>query len=130
MIDFHEWAKANHSLSGVIGVSDCCLVLADWAIANGHDDVIANYRGTYETEEEMYDVVKGFGGIEETVSFGARLAGLQVIERRCYGCIAVIGSRSNIYRQWGAIWDGVRWNVRLKDGFNTIQAKPLRMWKI
>src|SRR5690606_38091186 len=41
----------------VWGQSDCSLVIADWAMANGYPDAATDLRGTYSTEVECRAVL-------------------------------------------------------------------------
>ena len=129
-MDFQTWKTSYEATPGVLGVSDCCLAVADWAIANGYQDGAADLRGQYATEEEMYATIAEHGDITATVAHCARIAGITETTDRGLGTIAVVGKPEDMYRQWAAIWDGVRWQVRLKDGFRSLDAYCIRMWKV
>ncbi len=129
-MNFPEWKTSYEASPGVYGVSDCCLALADWAVANGYEDGAEDLRGAYQTEAQMYAIIAAYGDVVDIVGRCASIAGCKQIQRQTLGSIAVIGNPQNVYRQWGAIWDGARWQVRLKDGFVAISARPLKIWAV
>ncbi len=130
MIDFQDWKTAHEAELFQYGVNDCCLALADWAAARGYHDGAADLRGTYDNEADMYSIIAGYGDVTDIVNHCATIAGCVRIQRQKIGSIAVIGSAETMYRQWGAIWDGSHWQVRLKDGFTPIIARPLKIWAV
>lgn len=112
------------------GEVDCCMVLADWIVANGYPDVAADLRGTYGTEAECKALLARRGGPLGIVTELAERAGLVRIDAPVDGAVAVIGSATVITRQWGAIWRGNRYLVRLLDEVVPIAAAPLAMWRV
>ncbi|MGZ2455454.1 DUF6950 family protein [Rhizobium anhuiense] len=111
------------------GVVDCSLALADWAVWLGRPDPAPHLRGRYDSEEGFRRIIESEGGllpvIENCVArIGGRRGGLTA------GAIGVIGARTNINRQWGAIFDGRRWLVRFIDGFGSMTANALAIWEI
>lgn len=127
---FADWKASYEATPFEYGVSDCCLALADWALAKGYQDGAVDLRGQYDNEADMYALIATYGDVVGIVSHCASVAGCKQIQRQHMGAIAVIGSADNMYRQWGAIWDGARWQVRLKDGFTAITARPLKIWAV
>lgn len=111
------------------GSVDCCMVLADWALANGHGDLLARYRGAYDDEAGCVAIIVRRGGLLPIVSDGAARIGLARIEAPSRGSIGVIGSATVLTRQWGAIWDG-GWLVRGAEGFAPLVARPLGIWSV
>lgn len=119
----------------VWGVSDCSLVLADWAMANDHADSAGNLRGEYATETECRALLAARGGLPAVVGDCAAKIGLAPLQEPAFGAIAVVGSASRPDRQWGAIWNGHRWMVRWVslDGQPTwaaFQAPAIAMWRV
>lgn len=112
------------------GEVDCSLVLADWAMANGHPDCAGHLRGSYATDRECLAVVAAAGGLVRLVGGLAAGLGLAETRRAVPGAIGVIGSPVNIHRQWGAIFDGRDWQVRLQSGFVAVKAAVIIMWII
>ena len=129
-MNFQSWKQNYEATSFVYGVADCCLALADWAKANGYPDGATDLRGTYNNENDMYSIIQTYGDVVGIVEHCASIAGVAQASRQQIGSIAVIGNPSNMYRQWGAIWDGVRWQVFLKGGFTGLTAKPLKIWAV
>lgn len=122
---------AHHQLnSWAWGKADCTLVLADWIVWNGHRDPAVNQRGSYDSEAGCWAVVEGAGGLLSLVEQCALLINLNQIDTPEFGAIAVIGSRHNTRRQWGAIFDGKDWRVRFDGGFPAVKAHPLAIWRV
>jgi hypothetical protein len=115
----HEW-----------GATDCSLVLADWAIANGHGDAAAHLRGSYDSEDACQAIVAAAGGVLPLVAGCAAALALPPLGEAVRGAIGVIGARAHPHRQWGAIFDGRDWQVRRLAGFEALKALPLAMWGI
>jgi hypothetical protein len=130
MADLAAFLAENAALPWGWGSVDCCMVLADWAQANGHGDLLAQYRGAYDDEAGCLAIVVERGGVLPIVGDGCARVGLTVTESRTPGVIAVIGSLTSPTRQWGAIWDGSRWLVRGADGFGPMTAPTLGMWSV
>ncbi|MCX5513415.1 DUF6950 family protein [Kaistia algarum] len=114
----------------VWGEVDCCLVMADWLIENGYQDCAAHLRGTYRTEADLNTILDAAGGVLPIVKACFALIPLELSSTPDAGSVGVIGDRSNIHRQWGAIFDGVRWQVRLKGGMVQFSAPLLACWRI
>jgi len=130
MADLDAFLAEKAALPWAWGVVDCCMVPADWAIANGYGDLMALERGKYADEAGAQAVIVRRGGLFPIVSDGCARAGLVQAEVPSRGVIAVIGSLLAPSRQWGAIWDGTRWLVRDATGFTAVTARPLAMWTI
>jgi hypothetical protein len=131
MADLLDDFFAGHALKPwAPGVTDCCLALADWAIACGHPDPAAHLRGAYDTEEGFRAIIEAAGSVVALVGSCASHIGLQPLEEPMRGAIGVIGSPSNIHRQFGAIHDGARWRVRFKCNFSPAVGSGLAIWRI
>lgn len=112
------------------GAVDCCLVLADWAMALGHDDPATYLRGAYDDEAGFFEIIERSGGVVPLVGSCVSHVGFLIkAEARC-GDIGVIGSPLNMRRQFGAIFDGSRWWVRNAQGFVPMTARKLASWRI
>ncbi|WP_026784204.1 DUF6950 family protein [Pleomorphomonas koreensis] len=116
-----EWAP---------GTTDCCLMLADWALAKGLDDPAAHLRGTYDTEAGFWELIDAAGGLFPVVGDCVAVVGGRRINKPAPGVVAVIGSAAVARRQWGAIWDGTGWRVRDTSGVITVTAPVIAMWEI
>ena len=109
---------------------DCCLALAEWAIWLGYPDPAQHLRGAYDSEEGFRAIVERAGNVPAVVApCVERIHGKPLQRPRC-GAIGVIGSAVNIHRQFGAIHDGERWNVRFKNGVGFMTAASLAIWMI
>lgn len=131
MIDL--FLKQHGALQWEWGAVDCSLVLADWAIWNGCADSAAHLRGSYASEEECRALVERAGGLVALVGdCAARIGVPRVTGAPRAGDLGVLGSATAPQRQWAALFDGRRWQVRMKDGFEPLAmtAPPLAMWRL
>ncbi len=110
------------------GQVDCCLFLADWAVCLGYPDPAAHLRGTYHDDDGFRRIIEAAGGVAAVVGLCASSINAKRVQRPLCGSIGVIGSQSNIHRQFGAIHDGEGWNVRFIDGVHRMVASPLAIW--
>lgn len=106
------------------------MVLADWAKWLGHNDPAAHLRGTYDSDEGFRDIIDAHHGAVPLVGGCVANIGGAVVDRPTRGDIGVIGSPTNIHRQFGAIHDGKSWLVRMHGGFGPMTARTLAVWKI
>ncbi|KZK76478.1 hypothetical protein PsW64_05207 [Pseudovibrio sp. W64] len=124
------WLSDRRDMRFDPGKADCCLVLADWACFNGYPDGAQFLRGTYSTTEELNELLTTSGGALGLVEGCVAIAGLLETRSSKIGDIGVVGSLHNPLRQWGAIWDGLNWQVHWRDGFETIHAPALKIWSV
>lgn len=135
MARFERFVGETDATPHVWGVSDCSLLIADWAIANGLPDPASDLRATYSSEKECRALLASRGGLLAVVGACALSIGLKPIQEPQFGAVAVIGSIERQERQWSAIWNGHRWMVRWvsADGrpmWSPFLAKPISIWKI
>lgn len=130
MADLSEFMRRHAQRPWKWGETDCSLTLADWAIENGYPDPAAMWRGAYTSEDQWKAAIIARGGLQYVVADVCARAGIFVTDKPARGVIAVIGASNNPDRQYAAIHDGARWQVRLKDGFTGMKARPLSMWKL
>ncbi|XKM40320.1 DUF6950 family protein [Rhizobium ruizarguesonis] len=109
---------------------DCCMFLASWAMWLGHSDPASHLRGTYDSDDGFRAIIAGAGGVVPVVERCVASIGGHRADGPQLGVIGVIGSPTNIQRQWGAIFDGERWLVRFHDHVGPMAARPLAIWKI
>lgn len=130
----HELLKAffdHHArLPWRPGEVDCCLFLASWAMWLGHQDPAPHLRGTYDSDDGFRDIIHGVGGVVPLVERCAGLIGGKRMQQPVCGSIGVIGSKANIDHQYGAIFDGERWNVRFIHSIGPMTAAPLAIWSL
>lgn len=112
------------------GDVDCCLMLASWAIWLGHPDPARHLRGTYDSDKGFREIIERAGGVVGVVSPCAARIGANRVQHPSCGDIGVIGSGCRIDRQFGAIFDGHRWQVRFIDRIGPMMARPLVIWRI
>lgn len=112
------------------GRVDCCLVLAEWAMWLGYPDPVAHLRGTYAAGQGQIDILADHGGAVSLIEAAALSLGAQRISDPMEGDFGVVGSVSNITRQFGVIHDGEGWLTRAPDGFKRITARTLAAWRL
>src|SRR5689334_12941110 len=82
------------------GSVDCCLFLAEWAVWLGYRDPAEHLRGTYDSEEGFRRHIEIAGSVVALVGDCADRIGGQPVQIPTCGDIGVIGSASNIHRQF------------------------------
>jgi len=112
------------------GSVDCCLFLADWAIWLGHLDPADHLRGTYDSDAGFRRHIEAAGSVVSLVGGCVDRIGGQPVQFPACGDIGVIGSASNIHRQFGAIFDGESWLVRFVQSVGPMTARPLAIWRL
>lgn len=112
------------------GEVDCCIVLADWAMWLGHEDPASHLRGIYDSDDGFRAIIAAHDGAVPVVQACAGKIGGTLTAVPSRGDIGVIGSPTNIHRQFGAIHSGKSWLVRMRGGFAPMTAKTLAAWKI
>lgn len=112
------------------GHVDCCIVLADWAVWLGHADPADHLRGMYDSDEGFRAIIAAHQGAVPVVAACVAKLGGKPIRGPQRGDVGVIGSPTNIHRQFGAIHDGKSWLVRMHGGFGEMTARTLAAWKI
>lgn len=63
---------------------DCCVLMADWLVANGFPDPMADRRGTYSTKREYLRMLRSEGGL--LASCLKRFSGIGLSETSDPGC--------------------------------------------
>lgn len=112
------------------GVWDCAGLVAEWVMANGYADPMAEWRGQYATDLEGEQLAERSGGL---VSLFARgLKGVGVADAPGVwqpGDVAVV---SLLGRQAGGLFTGQRWALVAGRGlgFASFDAEcVLRVWR-
>lgn len=123
-----EFIQANEMMRYQPGNVDCSIVMASWAIWNGHPDPAAHLRGQYDSEDGYRKLIENAGSLLNLVESCAVRINLEPLLQPQCGAVGVIGSRKNIHRQFGAIFDGTCWKVRTRENFCTMIAAPLAIW--
>ncbi|MHC2573964.1 DUF6950 family protein [Rhizobium leguminosarum] len=130
MTDLEAFIAENNKRGWRPGEVDCCMFLASWAIWRGHPDPAAQLRGTYSDEAGFRSIVTEAGGVVPVVQRCIESIGGRLVDRPKHGVVGVIGSHSDMTRQWGAIFDGSRWLMRFRDNVGPVAARPLAIWEI
>lgn len=112
------------------GRVDCCLFVADWAMCLGRPDPAEGWRGAYDTEVGFQAIIAAAGGLVPLFEGCAAKVRAKRVQRPVVGDVAVIGSPINIGKQFGAIFDGARWNIRFINNVGPLTAKPLAIWRL
>ncbi|PDS97514.1 hypothetical protein CO659_12680 [Rhizobium sp. S9] len=109
---------------------NCMLFPAAWAIWIGYRDPVEKWRGAFRNEEEYLAIVRAAGGCVPLMAEAvARIGGRPLSVPVC-GAVGVVGSPTNLDRQFGAIFDGCRWLVRFTNRIGSMSARPLAIWSI
>jgi hypothetical protein len=129
-VQLKEFFAVYSALPWQPGKVDCLLMLADYAVALGYSDPAAHLRGTYDSDEGFERIIEWAGNVPALVGDCAGRINAKLVQRPFCGAIGVIGSSSDIHRQFGAIHDGERWNIRFKEKIAPMVARPLAIWII
>jgi len=130
LVTLNSFLYANGRKAWEPGRVDCCMVLADWAVWLGWSDPAESLRGTYDDEDGFRRIVELAGGVLGVVSpLVVRIQG-RLVDTPEVGSIGVIGSRTNVHRQYGAIHTGSSWMMRSKSGWVSMAARPIAVWVI
>lgn len=109
---------------------NCMLFPAAWAIWLGHRDPVEKWRGAFASEAEYLAIVKAAGGCVPLMAEAAARINGQPLSSPVCGSVGVVGSPTNLDRQFGAIFDGRRWLVRFTNRIGSMSARPLAIWSI
>lgn len=112
------------------GATDCLLSLADWSMALGTRDPAVALRGTYDSAEGFERIIADAGGSIALVGSLALPVGWRAVQTPIVGSIGIVGSRHDVRKQWGGIFDGAAWRVRMADAYPGVTATPLAIWTL
>lgn len=116
-----------------LGRNDCCLFIADWWRAVHGVDPVAEWRGTYRTEEDKRALLDREGGMVALISRIADRAGTVETENPITGDFGLIKHGDTTV---GAICTGTAgevlcWAVRSETGVAfTSNPKVLKAWAL
>lgn len=134
MARLEDFCERTNATPLIWGQADCSLLVADWAIENGHVDSAVGLRGAYDSEPSCRALLAARGGLLAVMGACAASIGLTPLREPEFGAVAVIGSERNPDRQWGAIWNGARWLVKWGDEasarWTPFAACPLGIWRV
>lgn len=112
------------------GRVDCCLFLASWALWLGRPNPALHLFNTYDNEDGFRAIISNAGGVVPIVERCVSNIGGKRVQQPFCGAVGVIGSLTSMERQFGAIFDGARWNVRFIHSIGPMAAAPLAIWSI
>lgn len=125
-----EFIRAYEEKPWDPGIVDCCLFLAAWAIWLGYNDPAWHLRCRYWDEKGFGKIIDEYNGLVPLVDGCVDIIAGQRVQSPICGDIGIIGSRWLVRRQYGAIYDGERWQVRAIKGVTPMIANPLAIWRI
>lgn len=125
-----EFLEAGAARQREPGVWDCCAFPAEWAMAAGCPDPMAEWRGAYTTELAGEHLAEQDGGLVALFDRGMAAAGIPAVDDAWRpGDIAVV---ELLGRQAGAVFSGRRWAFVAARGlaFASLDAEcVLRVWR-
>ena len=129
-MDLGEYLRAACGRPWQAGVDDCCTLAGDWARTWGFGDPMAEWRGSYSTDDEAAALIADAGGLVTLWSRG--LASIDVgevatVEPGDVGVVVAI-SMSGEPEHVGAVWTGRRWAFRAYAGVFFASAQVVRAW--
>jgi hypothetical protein len=131
MIDLGQWLLTNSNRRRESSVWDCAAICANWAVDNGRDDPMQEWRGAYHNDEEADEWIAKLGGLVGMFSRGMDLAGIAETPIREVGTMAVVRAGEH---EAGAIYTGARWALAgPRRGLVFSEFAPediLKMWAV
>jgi len=114
-VNLGDYLIAASRRKHVYGAHDCCTFVADWCIANGWPDPMAEWRAGYADASPAHDgllllFVAGMGG-----------AGLPVTLEPVEGDVGVV---TVFGQEAGAVFTGKRWALVAPRGLAFVSADP------
>lgn len=122
--DLGEYLIAASRKKHVYGAWDCCVFPADWIVANGWPDPMAEWRGGYVDASAADD------GLVPLAASGLAGVGMPFTAAPILGDVGVI---SVLGQEAGAIFTGRRWALVAPRGLAFISADPaivVRAWRV
>lgn len=119
-----EYLIAASRKKHVYGVHDCCTFPADWIVANGWPDPMADWRGGYVDASAARD------GLAPLAASGLADVGMPLADVPIEGDVGVI---SVFGQEAGAIFTGKRWALVAPRGLAFASADPsivLKIWRV
>lgn len=130
MTDLGEYLRAAAARRREPGIWDCAAFPADWAMANGHPDPMAAWRGAYASESGAIDLIDAAGSLCALFERGMTSAGLERVgepEPGDIGVLQVLGEQA------GAVYTGKRWALVADRGLAFASIEPehvLQIWRV
>jgi len=103
MMTLSEFIDAEAARDFVWGVSDCCLMGADWSVSQGYGDPATAWRRRYSTEEQAIAMLSDAGGIGKACRDGLESVGWQLSnEPPAEGDIGIL-RLPGVYDNWPGV---------------------------
>lgn len=129
-----EWLELPHRFCwGGQGGDDCLMFCASWVEHVTGSDPVADFRGTYGTEEEAHAIVDEHGGMVALVDEMAARAGFERIDDPQDGDIGIIVAPAGMagsIKEIGAIKFGPLWVAIGPGGVRGKRAECIAAWKV
>lgn len=122
MTDLGQWLRTNADRSRDAGVWDCSTFPAAWVMANGLPDPMAQWRGTYATDEDAMRLVEQEGGL--CALFARAMASVGARPNDGAPSAGDIGVASVFGLEAGAIFTGKRWAFVMDRGMAFVTMAP------
>lgn len=113
------------------GIWDCCTMPAEWTMACGHPDPMAEWRGMYATEHEGERLMAEAGGLHQLYLRGFASIGLGLCRELWaegdVGIVRVLGHEA------GAVFTGKRWALVADRGLAFVSLDPAdvtHVWRV
>lgn len=129
-----EWLELPHRFCwGGQGGDDCLMFCASWVEHVTGSDPVADFRGTYGTEEEAHTIVDKHGGMVALVDEMAARAGFERTDDPQDGDIGIIvapAGMAGTIKEIGAIKFGPLWVAIGPGGVRGKRAECISAWKV
>lgn len=119
------------------GEMDCCTLMADWLVARGLPDPMADRRGGYATREEFQALIASEGGIVRSCRRRFAGIGLRRTIRPAAGDVCLV--RAPVIEGSGAVWgptgaiavsDRLRAVVTIDLGLMAAELDVVQAWRV
>lgn len=119
------------------GDLDCCTFMADWLVASGMQDPMADRRGSYATKREYRAAIRSEGGLIASCRRRLSEIGLREIETAVPGDVALVMAPLTVRRSGSVVWapagaivvsDKLRAVVTPDAGLVVAPANTLLIW--
>lgn len=117
-----EYLEIQRGYAWADGVHDCCTFAADWLVARGEPDPMADLRG-YASPEEAQALAQRVGGMVAGCDARLTWRRSETPSAGCVGLIRLPGEDGEPI-EVGAIFSGRRWLFRTPRGIGAASIDP------
>ncbi|WP_244430943.1 DUF6950 family protein [Bradyrhizobium liaoningense] len=132
-----DYLDAATKRSWHYGTLDCCTFMADWLVALGFQDPMADRRGQYSTRDEYRDLMRSEGGIVASCSRRFGSIGLRETVSPAAGDVALVLAPAPLGRRvvlvaTGSICTGPVMRALVTSDVGLVGAKleTIKVWSI